>query len=275
MLFKTSDGFMFLERLHINQQQLLKKEEAVISFDVTQFKSIRAAFIHLTSNISKLLQNGDFYAIRRSCIEQIHTPSGAQLSPDMVKDIKTAKNLNVLLDTLADSPYWSWIDLRLLEAMVVASGSSAANNLLTSYQSSVFSMKLVEVLPSVPSVKVKDEYYSKIVSKIEKNIEEITVSDLLEFRSQLETVIMDIKTGTCALAHIEEGCIEIQWLIPTNCINHAYKSACLNRDKFHLLHLQYLQIEAYKIYSSSVLHPSQSTPVELQLPKSAGKIVHM
>ena len=245
---------------------------SVESVDITQFKSIRAAFIHLTSNISKLLQNGDFYAIRRSCIEQIHTPSGAQLSPDMVKDIKTAKNLNVLLDTLADSPYWSWIDLRLLEAMVVASGSSAANNLLTSYQSNVFSMKLLEVLPSVPSVEVKDEYYSKIVSKIDKNIEEITVSDLLKFRSQLETVIMDIKTGTCALAHIEEGCIEIQWLIPTHCIDRAFKSACLKRDKFHTLHLQVLQIRTYKIYSPSVLHLFSSTIVESQLPSSASKI---
>ena len=38
--------------------------------------------------------------MRRSCIEQINTPNGAQLSPDTVEKINAAENLNALLDTL-------------------------------------------------------------------------------------------------------------------------------------------------------------------------------
>ena len=264
--------FYLLELQEINQQGQ-RKQEVALSFDISQFKSIREAFIYLTSNVSKLIQNEDFYAIRRSCIEQINTPNGAQLSPDMVQKIKAANNLNSLLDTLAESPYWSWIDLRLLEGVVIASGSSVAINLLRSYQNGVFSKKLLEVLPSIPNKEVKDAYYSKIVSKIKKDLEEITVSDLLKFQSELETVIMDLKNGTCALARIEEGCIEIHWFVPTHSIDHAYKSACLKRHKFCTLHLQYLQIGTYrKIYDPSNLHPSQTTTVDLPLPSSAGKI---
>ena len=250
-----------------------EKQEIIPSFDISNFDSIREAYIYLTSNVSKLLQKEDFYTIRRSCIEQINTPSGAQLSPDMVQKIKAASHLNALLDTLAESPYWSWIDLRLLEAMVTASGSSVAKDLLTKYRTAVFSKKLLEVLPSVPNMEIRDAYYSKIVSKVQKDLGDIIVSDLLQFKSQLETVIMDISSGTCSLAYIKEGCIEIHWFVPTHCIYHAYKSACLKRHKFCTLHLQYLQIGTHrKIYDPSSQQPTQATTIDLPLPSSAGKI---
>ena len=249
-----------------------KKQDIVSRFDISKMNT-RRAFLYLTSSVSKLLQNADFYAIRRSCIEQISTPNGAQLSPDMVQKIKTANNLNALLDTLAESPYWSCIDLRLLEGIVIASGSNVAMDLLRSYQNCVFSKKLLEVLPSIPNKEVKDAYYSVIVTKFSKDIEVITVFDLLEFQSELETVIMDLKNGTSVLARIEKGCTEIHWFVPIHCIYHAYKSACLNCHKFCTLHLQYLQIGTHrKIYDTSSRQPSQATTVELPLPSSAGKI---
>ena len=247
------------------------EETAPPSFDKSQFSNVRTAFVYLTSNVGKLLQNADFYAIRRSCIEQINTPSGAQLSPDMVQKIKAANNLNALLDTLAESPYWSWIDLRLLEAMVTASGSRVAKDLLASYQNGVFSKKLIEVLPSVPNREIKDAFYSKIVSKIKKDLEQITVFDLLKFQTELETEIMDLKNGTCALARIGEGSIVIHWFVPTHCIDDAYESACLKRHKFSTLNLQYLQIGTHrKIYDPPNLLPSKIS-VDLPLLNSVGK----
>ena len=59
-----------------------EKQDIVPMFDISKFKSIREAFIYLTSNVSRLLQNANFFAIRRSCIEQISTPNGAQLSTE-------------------------------------------------------------------------------------------------------------------------------------------------------------------------------------------------
>ena len=264
--------FLFsLEPQEVKQLTQKKLEVVPSSFDISRFINIGTAFVYLTSNIGKLLQNEDFYAIRRS---QIHAPSGAQLSPDMVQKIKASNNLDSLLDTLADSPYWSWIDIRVLEAMVVASGSSVAKDLLTSYQNNVFSKKLLEVLPSVPNKEVKDAYYSKIVSKIKKDLDEITVSDLLEFQSDLESVILDLKSGTCAMARIEKGCIEIHWFIPTHCVDHAYKSACLKRHKFHTIDLQYLQIGTYtEIYNPSILSSSVTPPIaDIPFPESLGKM---
>ena len=251
-------------------QPVKETEENVLNMDIKEFDSITTAFVFLTSNVSKLLQTGDFYAIRRSCIEQTNTPNGAQLSPDTMQKITSTNNLNVLLDTLALSPYWSWIDLRLLETTVIASGSVAAMNLLNNYKNVVFSKKLIDVISDVPTKEVKDDFYSKIITKFGKEFEEITIFDLLKHKSQLETVIMDLKKGTCALTHIGEGCIEIHWSIPTDYIDHAYKAASLKRHKYDTLQLQYLKIGAYNnIYNPSFLQsPVTTVP---SLPVTAGK----
>ena len=247
-------------------------QERPLNSALAEFENITEAFLFLTSNISKLLQSGDFYTIRRACIEQTNTPNGAQLSSATMEKITSASKLNILLDTLALSPYWSWIDLRLLQAMVVASGSLVAKSLLTTYKNVVFSKKLIDVMADIPSKEVKDEYYTKIISKFGKELEEITIFDLLKRQSQLETVIMELKKGTCALAHISEGCVEIHWIIPTDYIDHVYKAASLKRHKYDMLQLQYLQIGNFsKIYNPLNQYSMKSIVPKLTQPVNVGK----
>ena len=215
-----------------------------------------------------LLRKADFYIIRRSCLEQINTPNGAQLLPEDVTSIKASKNIDELLDVLAVSAYWSWIDVRLLQAMVDASNNKKAINLIERYKNAIFKKKLKDVLPDAPGKEVKEAYYTKIVSKVDKDPDDITVEDLLKFQSQLETVIMDIKNGVCILEHLEKGCIEVHWYIPTSCIDGAYRSARVKRYLFHDLHLQYLKIGHYpEIYdplaSPDIIVSAPSPPVNV------------
>ena len=148
------------------------------------------------------MRNENFLEIRRACIAQIKSPSGAQLPPDVVQEIKNAENLDDLLDILTVTEYWNWLDLRLLEALVVASGSSTALNILKKYKEIVYPKKLIDVLPIAPSKEIRDAYFTKVVSIIGKNPNETTVADLIKFRSKLESVIMDIINGSCVLEHI-------------------------------------------------------------------------
>ena len=207
------------------------------------------------------MENENFHIIRRACIAQIKSPNGAQLPPDVVQKIQNAENLDALLDILTATEYWSWIDLRLLEALVVASNSSAAQDVVDKYKATVYSKKLIDILPTAPSKEIRDAYFSKIVSKVGKNSDEITVADLIEFRSKLESVIMDINNGTCVLEHISDGCIEIYWFIPTHYIHHAYKTACLKRHIFHQLNLLYLQIGNYPVLLDPLTVPSSQDAV--------------
>ena len=218
-----------------------------------------------------MLQAEDFYTIRRACIEQTNTPNGVQLSDDMKQKISNTNNLNVLLDSLALSPYWSWIDIRLLEAIVVASGSSVAMKLLSTYKEQIYSKKLIDVISDIPSKEISDKKrYTKIVTKFHKDLDEITIYDLLKLRSQLEAAIMKLKSGTCALGHIQKGCIEIHWYIPTYYVDHVYESATLNCHEYCTLNLQYVQIGTYKkIYDPSVEQSSHPSGVEPPLPVNA------
>ena len=201
------------------------------------------------------MRKADFYIIRRSCLEQINTPNGAQLLPEDVTSIKASKNIDELLDVLAVSAYWSWIDVRLLQAMVAASNNTKAMNLIERYKNAIFKKKLKDVLPDAPGKEVKEAYYTKIVSKVNKDPNDITVEDLLKFQSQLETVIMDIKKGICVLEHLEKGCIEVHWYIPTSCVDRAYRTARMKCYQFNDLHLQYLKIGHYPVIHDPLASP--------------------
>ena len=153
----------------------------------------------LTTSVTKCLSNEDIDIIRKACIVQIQSPNGVQLPPDVVEKIQNTQSLDGLLDILTATKYLSWIDLRLLEALVVASGSSTAQDIVNKYKEVVYSKKLIDILPKAPSKEIRDAYFTKIVSTVGKSSDEITVADLLEFRLQLETVIMDINNGSCVL----------------------------------------------------------------------------
>ena len=247
-----------------------EKREKVSQPDFSKFTSVSSAFVSLTSSVTKCLANEDIGIIRRACIVQIQSPNGAQLPPDVVEKIQSAQNLDALLDILTATKYWSWIDLRLLEALVVASGSSTAQDIVNKYKETVYTKKLIDILPDAPSKEIRDAYFSKIMSKVGKSSDEITVADLIKFRSKLETVIMDIKNGSCVIEHIADGCIEIHWLIPAHYVHHAYEAACLNRHKFHEFHLLYLQIGNYPVLlDPSTSHSSQAAAIRPPPPVTA------
>ena len=241
-------------------------DDGICFMDFQKFSSVSRAFIYLSSKMTKFLRTADFFIVRRACIEQINTPDGAQLTQKDVNDIKASKNIDMLFDTLAESPYWSWIDIRLLEAMAASSDIEQADKLIESYKRAIFTKKLKDVIPNAPNKQVKDEYYIRLVSKLNKDPNEVTVQDLLDFRQQLEKVIMDIKNGVCILEHLEEGCIEAYWYIPICCVDHAYQSALQNSDKFQSIDLQYLQIGNYPVIYD------QSLPHEVALAFSSPKV---
>ena len=256
-----------------NTTPVHEKQEEISQPDFSKFTNISSAFISLTSSVTTYLENAKFSVIRRACISQIKSPNGAQLPPDVVRKIQNAENLDDLLDIIAATEYWSWIDLRLLEALVVASGSPTAQDIVNKYKENVYTKKLIDVLPKAPSKEVRDAYFAKVISKVGKSSDEITVADLIEFRSKLENVIMDINNGSCVLEHIADGCIEIHWFIPTHYVHHAYEAACLNRHKFHEFHLLYLQIGDYPVLLDPLTsHSSQAAMVQPPPPVTAGML---
>ena len=107
--------------------------------------------------------------------------------------------------------------------MVVASENSEAVELLNNYKDAVFSKKLHDVLPNLPSKEIKEEYYTKVVTKVNKDPNKMTVADLLHFQYKLEVVILDIQNGVCILDHLEKGCMKYTGIFLTVAVTKPTK----------------------------------------------------
>ena len=242
----------------------------VSSINFTDCDDISTAFLLLTSEISRLLKKADISTLRRSLLQQRKTPGGVQFPDDLCQRIKAARELDTLLDELTDSDYLSWVDLRLLNALIISSGIREAKILVDKYKEAIFPKKLSEIMDKLPLPQQKEQkeaYTTKVGSKIQKEPDEITVGDLSHYCAKLEKVILDINNGSCVLEHLDTGCLEVHWLIPVHCRFHAYKSALNNRHKFCEIYLQYLHIEPYPpIYDPFTIQPTILSNL-LRLPK--------
>ena len=176
---------------------IVKSYETLFS----EFDTVPEAFVFLTSNLCQLLLNENFDDIRKSCIEQINSPNGVQLTLEHMVAIMKTTNLTLLLETLIMTPYWSWFDIRLIKTMAYASGNLYAINLVESYHKVVYSKKLKDVLLNDPS---KKAYCNKLALFLNINPNEMTVAHLLEYRSQLEPVMRDLSEGVCILEHLDK-----------------------------------------------------------------------
>ena len=121
-----------------------------------------------------------------------------ELSKELKEEILGAGSTNSLFNQLIDSPYFKWIDIRLLEVIVTVSENPQARELLDNYKSTIFSKPLLDVLPNVPSQEAEEEYYATVVAKAEKDKtakvnKDMTVGDLTNFQSPfMKVAIMDI-----------------------------------------------------------------------------------
>lgn len=232
---------------------------ATVTIDFTDCKDIMEGFVHLTSKLSETLQSAKFSTLKRALL--MKTPGGVQFPDNLKKTIKEANDFDALMDALVESKYWNFADLRLPCVLVISSGIRVAMNLVDKYKETFFGIKLVDILKKfnheVLSPDKHREYACRVGSKINKEPHEVTVADLGQYCTTLETVIMDVNEGSCILEHIEKGCVKIYWLIPIHSRLHAYKSALRNRHRFHSFHLEYLKIESYPvIYDQFTIQPT-------------------
>jgi len=230
----------------------------------SKFHTVDEAFANLTATMRTYLAKADIEDMRRACIERMKY----KLPPSTLDKVKSSKNITSLFNVLAESDYWSWIDVRLLSVMVAASRIEETVRILESYKLSIFSKKLVEVLPKMQPKRMK-KYFTALTTKLKREANKMTVTDLLEWQSTLETVIIDIGKGTCVISHVKpKACIEVHWYIPTRFVDSVYKSASINRCRFIEIHLLWLQIAHYPVVYNPMTSLSVPLPTPLPVYKS-------
>lgn len=183
--------------------------------------NVDVAFSILSGTIYDIFMtnNVEFSVLRRSCIENTNTLFGACIPEQLVTEIKACDNLSKLFDVLAGSPYWSWINIRILTKMAGVSCIHDAMELVEKYKEAVFSRKLSLLLDQIPMLTIPADYYTKVQHKWNKSFEEVTIQDLVTQWTKIEE-LFDVKEPTLLLDKVVKGCVEIHWLIPTELVHH-------------------------------------------------------
>lgn len=166
-------------------------------------------------------------------------------------EIKASDDLNELFDVLACSPYWNWINIRIMTKMVDVSGVDEAMELVERYKEAVFSRKLVLLLKEIKAINIPADYYTVVEQKWNRSLDEVTVKDLVTQWSKMEE-LFGVKEPTLLLSKVFDGCVEIHWLIPTQLVYHVCCAVFNSRHmSMSILHL--------KIGDHVILHNDEDT----------------
>ena len=190
------------------------EQEAMVNFK--DCKNPDECFSHFTAAMYKILSKVEFHLLCRACIENPGRLGGVELPKDLKESIRASHSLSNLFDVLCDTPYWNWMNIKMLGKMARASHLDAASKLIQQYRDEVFSRKVMEVLQQIPNPKISDKYYTKVKEKWNKNLDELTVNDVVNHWSEVEQ-IFNVEEPTILLDHLD-GSVEIYWLVPTELI---------------------------------------------------------
>ena len=189
----------------------------------TNCEDVDDCFSHFTAAMFKILSEAKFTSLRRACLENSNRLGGVALSKELKSSIANAQSLDQLFDVLCDSPYWNWMNIKMLTKMAQASLLDAATKLIQQYKDEVFSRKLIDVLPQLPNLNISDTDYTKVKERWNKDLNDVTVNDLVNHWSEIEN-IFDVEEPTVLLEKVINGSIEIYWLIPTELVDHIRHS---------------------------------------------------
>ena len=228
------------------------------SLNFHAFDSIKLTFTKLSIEIFKLLRKEEnFLDLKLTCERAI---IDAQLPEYFSKKVKSCGNTNDLISVLNSSPYWSCIDIRLMETVTAI--SDKATDMLRQYKEYLMPQNLIDHLSDIPAIPEDIKVNYKILKiKIQKPIS-LVMEDFFRYRDILEVEILSLKVGACILTHIDKGTSEIDWLIPTEICLHAFESAKRNSMDFDQLFLHFVHIESCDVVFSGAIHQVTSYVIE-------------
>ena len=169
----------------------------------------------------------------------------------------------LLLELLNKSPHCNWMNIRVFERMAAASKQSEAKTLVTNYKEIIFSKKINDILEELPDLEITDDYYTKVKDKWNKDLKDITISDVVGRWCKLQK-IFDVEDLEILLQNIIKGSIIFHWLIPVCLVTQVRYSVF--RNWYNLEDISYLCIGSHMIkddqFNFSEDHLSATTGME-------------
>ena len=205
--------------------------------------TITKAYTILVKQLTNILKNCDLPTLKIALIHQARTPGGVELDKSLETKIEAAKIVSDLLFAIGISQNCNWLDTRLIEVLAYGSGSSNAFEVIEAYQKFLFSKKLLDVLPRKrEQVEAKSKYVTAVHTKTKMDPAKITIGEFKNYQWTIEDVILDLGKGVLNTENVNEGCLEIHYLMPVHHSFNAYKMALHNCHKFYTIDLIHVEI---------------------------------
>ena len=163
-------------------------------------------------------------------------------------DVTSLRDLFQLINKL---PYHNCLNTDLLHHLARCSDIEYLIQSVKNYEEAFSVLKLkeltLEMADQIQEIQVikKNANCSELVTKLQEK--DLTVGQLRGLTAKLDEKILYLQAGVTAPQWIEEGCICIVWLIPSYLVEHAYKSACLNVQRFSELNLLHIKVGRYQV----------------------------
>ena len=115
-------------------------------------EDIDLAISRLSAAVTTTIKDTNFPTIQRAVIERAKSPKMIVKSSELVPIIDGAESFQALCTMLAKSPYWNFLDIRMMEAMAAASLIPAAQESIKNFKQTFFGMTLAEAVPYFPII---------------------------------------------------------------------------------------------------------------------------
>ena len=226
MIFNTYiDGFnlaiLYFTDLTNHSSQTLQAI-AVTPMTFSPEEDIDLAFSRLSASVKSNIKDVNFSTLQTAAIKRAKSPKMIQKSSEIVPTIKAATSFQDLCALLTDTPYWNFLDNRMMEAMAAASLIPAAQHSVENFKRTFFGMTLAEAVPYFPIIPQKSAH-TAMIEQLDKDPSKMTIFELHKHRFYLETELLQTGPDTITIYRIVIGSVTITWQIH---VDHVYKAYC-------------------------------------------------
>ena len=218
----------------------------------TPAEPIDNAFIKLSAYVTALIQNTNFPSLQRACIEKASSPRMLRKSNEIVPIIKGAESFQALCIMIAETTFWNFLDIRMMEAMAIASMIPAAQIAIENFKKTFFNMTLKEAAPQFPVIAIKPGY-TAMHEDLDRDPSQMTIGELHKHRFYLEKEIVQAGPDTCTICRIMIGLVKIVWQIH---VDHVYQTY----SRLKTLHAQ-LSLQAIHLISIPATEDWEELPL--------------
>ena len=212
---------------------------------------VESSFVYMLDKLEKLWSDVEIHRLKSSCKRDGRLPKKYK------KKIKSTKTLGDIFDLLSNTPFCTWLDIRILKSMAYVADVPEATQMIDIFEECVHYRKCSEVDKHFRKKYINPDYFTEVRAKLNKDKEQLVVK-LIEDCQKLES-ILQIPADSNTLVRGGIGCLELHLVIPKYCHLHAYESLKSRFLKLRPLNFQYLQVGTLpKVYTTNLTTTTQA-----------------